>query len=159
MTLIELIVVMALLATIFTMAAPKMSAFFRGRALTEETRRFIALTKLARSEAVSRSVPVELWVDPELGAYGLRALVEYASESYAPTEWLLADTIAFDIGDVELDEYGHVTMVFLPDGTIDEGSLAALRIVQEKNRAVDIKQAAYGLGYYAEAASDETMLR
>ena len=159
MTLIELIVVMALLSIMFAMAAPKMSSFFRGRALKEETRRFIALTRLARSEAASRAVPMELWLDPEYGAYGLRATIEYESETNPPFEYALSNGLWLDLGDAELDNTGLALITFAPDGAVGEESLSSFFIFQEDGRAMEIKQAGYGLGYYAEVPSDDTLYR
>ena len=43
-TLIELILVMALLTIAASLVAPKMASFFRGRAHDQEARRLLALT-------------------------------------------------------------------------------------------------------------------
>jgi prepilin-type N-terminal cleavage/methylation domain-containing protein len=52
-TLIELILVLALLVIITSLAAPAMSNFIRGRALDSEARRLLALMHAAQSRAVS----------------------------------------------------------------------------------------------------------
>ena len=87
MTLIELIVVMWLLATVLALSTPTLSGFFRGRSLQEEGRRLLALTRYARSEAASRCVPMELWIDGAAGQYGLRPQSGYedGDESTAKT--------------------------------------------------------------------------
>jgi type II secretory pathway pseudopilin PulG len=72
MTLIELILVMALLSVIMAIATPSLSTFFKGRRAQEEARRMLALTRYAHSEAISRSEPMEMWFNMEHKLYGLR---------------------------------------------------------------------------------------
>ena len=70
-TLIELILVLALLVIITSLAAPAMANFIRGRALDSEARRLFALMHAGQSRAVSEGMPMVLWVDEKQGAYGL----------------------------------------------------------------------------------------
>ena len=72
-TLIELILVLALLVIITSLAAPAMSNFIRGQALGSEARRLLALMHAGQSRAVSEGMPMVLWVDEKQGAYGLQA--------------------------------------------------------------------------------------
>ncbi|MGA4644903.1 pilus assembly FimT family protein [Limisphaera sp. 4302-co] len=72
-TLIELILVMAVLATVLAVAAPSLSRFFQGRKVEEEAMRFLALTRYAQSRAVAEGVPMLLWIDTGAGRYGLQA--------------------------------------------------------------------------------------
>ena len=76
-TLIELILVMAILTMAVSVTAPTLSHFFTGRALDSEARRVLALTRAGQSRAVSEGVPMELWVDAERRTYGLEAAVSY----------------------------------------------------------------------------------
>ncbi|MCX6930914.1 MAG: prepilin-type N-terminal cleavage/methylation domain-containing protein, partial [Verrucomicrobia bacterium] len=61
-TLIELILVMALLTIVISLTAPSLSKFFRGRTLDSEARRLLALTRSGQSRAVSEGMPMDLWV-------------------------------------------------------------------------------------------------
>ena len=72
-TLIELILVMALLTMVISLTAPMLSRFFRGRTLDSEARRLLALTRSGQSRAVSEGIPVDLWVNAEQGQIGLEA--------------------------------------------------------------------------------------
>src|ERR1039457_3008092 len=72
-TLIELILVMALLTIVISLTAPSLSHFFRGRTLDSEARRLLALTRSGQSRAVSEGMPIDLWVDAAEGAFGLEA--------------------------------------------------------------------------------------
>ena len=147
-TLIELILVMALLSTLMAISAPKLSRYFTGRTLNEETRRFLALTRYGRSEAIGRAVTMELWIDPDQGTYGLepQVIIEEATTEYIAFD--LADDLSFDIGGGSVDEDGRISILFWPDGTIDESSIAMVMIVDRDEKATTIEQADYGLGYY-----------
>src|SRR2546428_13536645 len=76
-TLIELILVMAMLAIVISVALPSLKGFFRGRSLDSEARRFLSLTRYGQSRAVSEGVPMELWIDTRRGAYGLQQQAGY----------------------------------------------------------------------------------
>lgn len=71
-TLLELILVMAVLLIVLSISAPSLSGFFRGRTLDSETHRFLALTRYAQSRAIAEGVPMVLWLDKDNRSYGLR---------------------------------------------------------------------------------------
>lgn len=68
---------MALLVVLLGMIAPVLSNSLRGRGLTEEATRLVALTEFARSEAVSQGLPTTVWYDPKEGRYGLEVKAGY----------------------------------------------------------------------------------
>lgn len=70
-TLIELLLVMALLTVVMALVSPSLGPFLRGRSVGYEVRRFIHLTRLAQARAANEGVPMRLWVDPDLRLYGL----------------------------------------------------------------------------------------
>ena len=154
MTLLELICVMALLATVMAFAAPSFSGFIKGRSLTEESRRFLALTRYGRSQAVSRSVIMELWVEPVSGDYGLSPQVEYGEMEKYPIKYRLAEGLSFDVSEDLLDEEGKVYILFLPDGAIDETSLESLSI-SEAQETIEIVQVDTGMGYIVKVVNEE----
>src|SRR5439155_11816305 len=80
-TLIELILVMAVLTIAVSVTAPALANFFRGRSLDSEARRLLSLTRQGQSRAVSEGIPMELWLDAANGSYGLEA-----EPSYEPTD-------------------------------------------------------------------------
>ena len=96
-TLIELILVMAMLAVVLSMASPSLARFFRGRGLDSEARRFLALTRYGQSRAVSEGVPMLLWVDEEQRAYGLEAESSYLEEDSRAVTHGLGSNIVFEI--------------------------------------------------------------
>src|ERR1035441_9122537 len=88
-TLIELILVMALLTIVISLTAPKLSRFFHGRTLDSEARRLLALTRSGQSRAVSEGVPMDLWVDAELGRFGLEAEPSYETSDSKAVDFTL----------------------------------------------------------------------
>lgn len=86
-TLIELILVMALLLVVLSLAAPSLARFFRGRDLELETRRFLALTRYGQSRAVADGIPMILWLDEGQGRYGLEAEFTYLEDDTQSVEF------------------------------------------------------------------------
>ena len=79
-TLIELILVMAVLTIVVSIGAPALSRFFRGRDLDSEARRFLALTRYGQSRAISEGVPMILWFDKNERTYGLKAETTFSED-------------------------------------------------------------------------------
>lgn len=84
-TLVELMLVMALLTIVISVAAPSLGNFFRGRSLDAEARRLLALTRQGQSRAVSEGVPMVLWFDTDERTYGLEEDPSYATENLENT--------------------------------------------------------------------------
>ncbi|HEX4643983.1 MAG TPA: prepilin-type N-terminal cleavage/methylation domain-containing protein, partial [Verrucomicrobiae bacterium] len=76
-TLIELILVMAVLTIAVALVTPILSRFFGGRSVDSEVSRFVALTRYGQSRAVSEGVPMMLWIDVRNGSYGLKQETGY----------------------------------------------------------------------------------
>lgn len=157
MTLIELILVMAVLATVLAIAAPSLSRFFSGRDLQEEVRRFIAVTKFARSEAVSRGVMMELWINPDKQAYGLQPQGAANVEDDRARVYRLADRLTFNVEADALDSLGRAVILFWPDGSIDEQSVETIRIQENEESIVEIVRAEFGLGYEVQNAEEKSL--
>jgi type II secretion system protein H len=96
-TLIELVLVMALLAIVLAVAFPSLRNFFRGRNLDSEAHRFLALTRYAQSRAVSEGVPMVLWIDERQHTYGLQAQTGYLDEDDKAIEFKLDETLEFKV--------------------------------------------------------------
>ena len=60
LTLIELMLVLAVLAVLVTLAAPSMSTLIHSNQIRTQTSRLMTAINLARSEAISRNSPVSL---------------------------------------------------------------------------------------------------
>ena len=96
-TLIELILVMAMLVIMLSVTAPTMTRFFRGRTLDSEAKRFLALTRYGQSRAVSEGVPVLLWIDGRQGAYGLQADSSYMEQDARSRQYEVAKDVQIDV--------------------------------------------------------------
>lgn len=151
-TLIELILVMALLTIAVSMTAPVLSNFFRGRALDSEARRLLALTRMGQSRAVCEGVPMDLWVNAQEGTFGLEAEPSYEDEdpkavnssidsglkilASEKTQTVVTNTTtrilsatAASVPKVRMTHPDLPTIRFLPDGSISESSPQTVRLI------------------------------
>ena len=134
-TLIELIVVMALLLIVMGYAAPSLSRFFRGRHLDSEARRFLAVTRYGQSRAVSEGVPMVLWIDAQQGTYGLQAQTGYVEQDDQALQYTVDPDVQIELPPSALMiqtnfwtpaaplRSGQRVICFLPDGYLSETSL------------------------------------
>jgi type II secretion system protein H len=132
-TLIELILVLALLVIITSIAAPTMSKFIRGRALDTEARRMMALMHLGQSRAVSEGLPMMLWLDAPSGAYGLQAETSGTAGDSKAEDLTVDSTLLLTVVNTGVSAptmfNNFPAIKFLADGTIDENSPSALQLV------------------------------
>lgn len=146
----ELILVLGLLAAVLAIAAPSLSRFFSGRSLQEETRRFLALTQYGGNQAVSEGVPMVLWIEPELGEYGLRPETGYPTNRHNAFHYRLRDDLELDVETASLSQAGKSrtpSIYFLPDGSISETSLSFIRIRDRSEGEVCIAQSENRLNF------------
>ena len=129
-TLIELILILALLVVITSLAAPAMANFIRSRALDSESRRLFALMHVAQSRAVSEGMPIMLWVDQKNSEYGVSE--EMAGKPGSKNSDPQAEELPLDstlqiavanLGAGTPTTFNNLPAIkFLPDGTVDENS-------------------------------------
>jgi len=135
-TLVELILVLALVSIAISIAAPSLSGFFRGRVLDSEARQLLSLTHAGQSRAVSTGFPMLLWIDAPGHAYGL---VEEAGSrtTGSPAADPKAETFAFEeqlqieavnASPLPVNGRSLPAIRFLPDGTVDETSASTVRL-------------------------------
>src|ERR1035437_10222247 len=131
-TLIELILVLALLVIITSIAVPAMSRFVRGRALDSEARRLSALLHAAQSRAVSEGAPMVLWVDEKAGSYGLEAETSGQNGDAKAEELTVDSTLQIavqNLGTGAQTTFKNLPAIkFLADGTVDENSPQTLKL-------------------------------
>lgn len=131
-TLIELILVLALLVIATSIAAPAMAKFIRGRALDSEARRMAALIHAGQSRAVSEGMPMMLWVDEKAGTYGLEAETTGESGDTKAEELSVDSTLQVKVENVTTGTsvtFKNLPAIkFLADGTVDENSPSALEL-------------------------------
>jgi type II secretion system protein H len=131
-TLIELILVLALLVIITSLAAPPMANFIRGRAMDSEARRLMALMHAGQSRAVSEGTPTVLWVDEKQGAYGLQAETTGKAGDPKAENLSLDSTLEIAVLTTGLSApttFNNLPAIrFLADGTVDESSPQKLQL-------------------------------
>ena len=156
-TLIELILVLALLVIITSIAAPAMSRFIRGRALDSEARRLAALMHAGQSRAVAEGAPMLLWLDEKGGAYGLQAETT-GQNGDAKAENLAVDSTlqlaVQNIGASSPPLFNNLPAIkFLADGTVDESSPPTVQLQDSAGFARSLVLGKTRMGY--EIAADK----
>ncbi len=171
-TLIELVIVMALLVTLAAIAVPSLSRSMRGHNLDGQADRLLALTEYARDEAVSQGIPMVMWIDVDGGRCGVDAKPGYGSggENARAREYPLQDDAHFDpVGQGMVSSVpptgtaaqgqttgtanasgthgGVVVAEFAPDGTLDPGSLPSVRVVDRAGDSLAVSQTSDAYGY------------
>ncbi len=160
--MIELILVMALLATVLAISAPSLSHFFRSRSLDSEALRFLALTRAAQGRAVAEGVPMVLWFDTKQRTYGLNADKSYVEDDLKAEQFAVDETLELDlqyspdaIAANRVSEFqnekqatsGLYTLHFNPDGFVSFGSPEAVIFRQGKNDELWVAQSRNRLHY------------
>ena len=159
-TLIELILVMALLVIVIAVAAPSLSRFMRGRTLDSEARRFVSLTRYGQSRAVSEGVPVVLWINTRQGSYGLRQEAGYTEQDAKAVDFLLGKDLRVEVANLPAQlgplAQGRATrqtdpntpmLRFPPDGFIDETSPQSVVLRDQSGESIWITQSRNRLNY------------
>lgn len=168
-TLIELIVVMTLLATVLAISAPWLSGFFRSRTLQDEARRFLALARFAQREAVARGEPMVVWIDANFlpqeqrGAFGVRPEILNPLLTEPERFFLLGEEFQVEADPLFPGSGMSVwEIVFLPDGAIALESLHSFLIRKRNGDTGDflrVIQNDYQLGYEIRPPNDPRILR
>ncbi len=152
-TLVELLVVLALIGTICALAAPSFSRFFQGRTQDSEVRRFLSLTHYGQSRAVSEGVPMLLWIDTKAGQYGLQQEAGYTDGDTNAVEYEIGKDLQIDVvrpvGATKPAQTGRnqPAIRFMPDGGVDGGSLTGVTIREGGGATILIGKSANGLTY------------
>ena len=171
-TLIELILVMALLTIVISLTAPRLSRFFHGRTLDSEARRLLALTRSGQSRAVSEGMPMDLWVDAGQGTFGLEAEPSYDTSDPKAVDFTLDGGLQLEVVNkavvapanavtmnraqrastasvprVNLVHASLPTIRFLPDGSIGEASPQLLHLSSSDGGSLWLAQARNGVSY------------
>lgn len=140
-TLVELILVMALLATLLAVSAPSLSRSFHGRNLDQQAAQLLAATEYARSEAVSQGVPMNVWIDATAGTFGVRPKTGYEGVASREKTWTLHPEVRFDTTPAADDQAGHaLASTFQPEGTLDFSSVSELRLIHRTGEIVTVAQ-------------------
>jgi type II secretion system protein H len=177
-TLIELLLVMALLLIVLAVSFPSLRGFFRGRHLDHEARRFLSLTRYAQSRAVSEGYPMVLWIDAKQGVYGMQAQTGYLDEDDKSVEYEIHETLELEVirpllvrvTATQRNESASVagnlpSIRFTPDGFYTDSSLERVVIRQgseDRDRDEDevvIAKSENRLGYEIQTSSEQIARR
>jgi len=159
-TLIELILVMTIMVIIISTLAPSLKGFFVGRNLDNEALRFLSLTRYGQSRAINEGVPVELWVNPKAGTYGLEALSGYTETQTKPEQYHVNSSVQIALSasssvlvhsnywSQASAHFGAVTKIrFQPDGFISDASPQNVYLRQGTGEQIWIAEAPSHLEY------------
>jgi type II secretion system protein H len=159
-TLVELILVMTIMVIIVSLVAPSLKGFFRGRNLDNEALRFLALTRYGQSRAVNEGVPVELWVNPRDGSYGLESLSGYTETQTNAQKYRMDSSVQIVLSvpssalthsnywSQTTAHFGAVTKIrFQPDGFISDASPQNVYLRQGNDAQIWIAEAPTHLEY------------
>jgi prepilin-type N-terminal cleavage/methylation domain-containing protein len=166
-TLVELILVMALLVIAISLVTPSLSRFFRARKVDSEVNRFLALAHYGQSRAVSEGMPTMLWIDPRAGTYGLKIEPGYSDNDLKAVEYTVGDTLKIDVAKplpaavVSKSQTGRImtgqagqtanklsAIHFSPEGSINSATSVSNVTIQEiTGRFVRIGLSTDGLNY------------
>lgn len=161
-TLIELILVMALLAIVLALASPSLSRFFKTRSLDSEARRFMSLTRAAQSRAVSEGVPMVLWLDTKQRTYGLNADKTFVENDPKAEQFTWDSSLEIEVRqsadaiaaarasqfkNEKLDSGGLYTLRFNPDGFVSASSPEIVVFRQADNGELWVAQSRNRLNY------------
>ncbi len=146
-TLLELIVVMVILATVLALAGPSLRGFFGSRQLPDTAAHLLALTQLARSQAISEGIIYRLNFNTSQREYwltawkkgGFRELETSAGRKHTlPKDMVLElDNLAQSGQDMYVE--------FMPDGTATAGTI---RLIERSGRTLEVACPTVTESYY-----------
>jgi type II secretion system protein H len=147
-TLVELILVLAVLAVVTAIAAPTLGRSLRDRHLKQEGLRLLALIELGRSEAISQGVPIIVWFDASEGTFGIEPKQGFDAEPAATRDFKLGDDVWFDaLTGARGAASNETTIEFAPDGMPEEQAIETLKIADKFGGSLTIVRSDDGWGY------------
>lgn len=148
-TLIELVLVMAILIVVLSMSGASLTSFFKGRSLEAEGKRFLALTRYAQNRAISEGMPTALWIDEKEKKYGLEILPGSAEADAKRNEFTLGRDLKIEVimptpsaMSTKVNKAGHDAMLhFQPDGFLPETNPELIIIRESKDEQKEDRNA------------------
>jgi prepilin-type N-terminal cleavage/methylation domain-containing protein len=137
-TLVELIIVMGLLALAAGIAAPMLARSLRGRSISEEAQRFIALTEYGRDEAVSQGVPMTVWIDPGGQRFGVEPKEGFEGDTSRSREFALNPDIFIKADRILKGGSVSIAAEYAPDGAPATSNVDALSLEDRFGNVVNI---------------------
>ena len=146
-TLVELVIVMGLLATLTALAVPSLSRSLRQRYLNEEAARFLAATEYARDEAVSQGVPMTIWIEPETRHFGVEAKTGYDSAETRTREFTLNPDIQVEVTNAVAKAGVIQAIEFSAEGLPTLASVESVRFTDRFDSELTVSRMSDGWGY------------
>jgi type II secretion system protein H len=146
-TLIELVLVMALLVIVVGFAAPSLSRSMRQRNLNGEATRFLAATEYARDEAISQGVPMTVWINPNTQRFGVEAKAGYDSSATRNREFGVDPDIHFEVTGGTRKNTEIEAVEFEPDGSAAASNVESVQLADRFNSIVTVARTSDGLSY------------
>ncbi len=146
-TLVELILVMALLAVVAAFSAPSLARSLRQRNLDGEAARLLAVAEYGRDEAVSQGVPMTVWIDPKAQRFGVEPKTGYDGDASRARTFDLNADIHFEIDRTATQNGVVEIMEFAPDGAPSSTSIDAVRLVDRFQALVTVARTSDGWAY------------
>lgn len=151
-TLVELILVMAILSVVVTVAAPSLGNFFQGRKQESEARRILSLIRYGQSRAASEGIPTILWFDVKKGTYGLELMPGYSAfEDTKYIELEMDSDLQMNVRYSVMRSINRTrslpAIVIEPDGSFDQTSPEYIAIQAKNSNPVYVIKALNGLCY------------
>ena len=169
-TLIELILVMALLTVAVSFTVPALSRFFGGRTLDSEARRLLALTRHGQSRAASEGLPMDLWFDSDRGQFGLELEPSFDTTDPKKEQFELDNMLKLEVstrmtlattniaGGTQIRPTASILKTasahpglprirFMPDGSIGDNSPENIRLYDRQGVSVWMGQTKDGQSY------------
>jgi len=146
-TLVELILVMALLATLLAFSAPSLSRSMRDRHLKEHALRFLALIEYGREEAISQGVPMVVWIDPGTHRFGVEPKPGFPGDSTRRKSFATGDDIRFEIGQGAATVNASQAIELTPAGIPELHSAESVRLIDRHDSVITVARSGDRLGY------------
>jgi len=171
-TLIELVLVMAMLLIVLAVSFPSLRGFFRGRNLDSEARRFLSLTRYAQNRAVSEGYPMVLWIDAKQRTYGMQAQTGYLDEDAKSVEYKIDETLELEVTrpmlirtssaqrNEAMSVVGNLPSIrFTPDGFYADSSPEQIILRQEDKEEVVIAKTGNRIAYEIQTGNQQNARR
>lgn len=156
-TLVELILVMVLIATVSALVVPSMGKSFRSRTLNDSATKFFALTEYARDEAMSSGVPMVIWAETETGRYGLKPKGGYEQLGGRSLQFSLPDNIRF--GQTTSKSKGAENLIeFSAGGFLEHDSIDQIQFSDGSESSTLVAKNGNATGYCITNISSDALL-
>ncbi|MFM1942974.1 MAG: hypothetical protein RI897_1956 [Verrucomicrobiota bacterium] len=151
-TLIELIAVLALLATLMAVVAPRLAGSMRRRNLQQEAARLVALSEYGRDQAIARGAPMIVWMDQETSWIGLQPKPGFPTNNTPNLEFQLPDDLQIQVGtrpgNFQSSPSQLLTLMeFSPEGNVELQSAQTILLQDKSGSTAFVTLKTNGWGY------------